>query len=74
MLFCEQTRYHVMTSQPVLLLQSVLDIVFAAGPVFPRLALGFIQEGLRACTLALQQQGGKPLPVHSASRASGWRA
>jgi hypothetical protein len=60
---CEQTRFNVMTSQPELLLQAALDVAFAAAPAFPRLALGFLLEGVRALGIAWQQQGSKSQPV-----------
>lgn len=69
---CEQTRFHVMTSQPELLLQAALDVAFAAAPAFPRLALGFLLEGVRALSVALQQQGNKTQPVRAIARA--WAA
>jgi len=67
---CEQMRFHFMTSQPVLLMQAALDLAFLASPVFPKLAVGYIVEGLRAFNVALQQQGNKAQPVRRARRAS----
>jgi len=63
-------RYHFMTSQPVLLMQAALDLAFLASPVFPKLAVGYIVEGLRAFNVALQQQGNKAQPVRQAREVS----
>ena len=60
---CDGSRYNFVTTQPMLLQEAALNLAVNAGPIFPRLALNFIQEGLRAYLLATQQQTAKSVLV-----------